>query len=200
LSDYPVKVTVAMDEGQNRLWGIPILGLALRAIMVIPQAILLWFLAIGVWLMAFVSWIPILLNGRMPGWGYALAGGYIRLSTRCSLYVILMTGKYPPFGITGDHPVTVTFDETERQNQLWGIPLIGLFVRWILLIPHFFVLWILAIAIAFLSLVTWVPVLINGRQADSIVRFFGGFYRWTTRVAAYALLLTGKYPPFSFDD
>ena len=73
MSDYPVKFSIDLDQGQNRLWGIPILGLALRAIMVIPQAILLWFLAIGVWLMALVSWIPILFNGQMPGWGYALA-------------------------------------------------------------------------------------------------------------------------------
>ncbi len=200
MSDYPVHVMVALDEGQNRLWGIPFFGLALRAIMVIPQAIILWFLAIGVWLLTLVSWIPILINGRMPSLGYAIAGGYVRLSTQSAMYVLLITGQYPPFGTAGDHPVTVTFDETERQNQLWGIPFFGIFVRWILLIPHFLVLAVLGIAVGCVSFFTWVPVLVNGRQADSLVTLFAGFYRWSARVGAYALLLTGRYPPFSFDD
>ncbi len=135
----------------------------------------------------------------MAGWGFAIFGGYIRLSTRISLYVSLITGSYPPFGLTGNHPVAIEFDQTETQNRLWGIPLVGLIVRWILLIPHYVVLWFLGIGIALLLFVSWVPILVNGRQADSIVRFHAGTYRWIVRVTAYALLLTGRYPPFSFD-
>lgn len=42
MSDYPVQVSVAPDEGQNRLWGIPVLGIVVRSILVIPQAVLLF--------------------------------------------------------------------------------------------------------------------------------------------------------------
>ena len=45
-----------------------------------------------------------------------------------------MTGKYPPFGPGGEHTIDLTFDETEQQNRLWGIPFVGLLVRSILLI------------------------------------------------------------------
>ena len=51
-----------------------------------------------------------------------------------------------------------------------------------------------------MSLITWIPVLVNGRTADWVVRWVGGFYRWFNRVYAYALLLTAKYPPFRLDD
>ncbi len=199
MSDYPVRVSVAPDEGQNRLWGIPILGIIVRSIMVIPQAIILLVVGFVVWVLTLVSWIPVLLNGRMAGWYYEIAGGYLRLSSRMSLYVALVTGRYPPFGLTGDHSVNVEFDPSEEQNRLWGIPIVGLVVRWILLIPHFIVLWFFAIGVAFITLFSWVPILLNGRQADSVVRILGGFYRWTLRVGAYALLLTGRYPPFSMD-
>jgi hypothetical protein len=199
MSDYPVRVSVAPDEGQNRLWGIPILGIIVRSIMVIPQAIILLVVGFVVWVLTLVSWIPVLLNGRMAGWYYEVAGGYLRLSARMSLYVALVTGRYPPFGLTGDHSVNVEFDTSEEQNRLWGIPIVGLFVRWILLIPHFIVLWFFAIGVAFITLFSWVPILLNGRQADSVVRIVGGFYRWTLRVGAYALLLTGRYPPFGLD-
>jgi hypothetical protein len=94
----------------------------------------------------------------------------------------------------------VTFDESDRQNRLWGIPIIGIWIRWILLIPHWIVLALIGIVVAFMILVSWVPVLINGRQAGVVIQWIGGFYRWTVRVSAYAFLLTGRYPPFRLED
>jgi hypothetical protein len=96
--------------------------------------------------------------------------------------------------------VNVTFERGESQNRLWGVPFLGVLVRWILLIPHAIAIWILSIVLALLFLVSWIPVLLNGRQASAIVDFTSGFYRWSTRVVAYGLLLTGSYPPFSLSD
>ena len=196
MSDQPVNVSVPPDSGQNRLWGIPLFGSMVRAILVIPQAIILFFLGIGLWLMAFVSWIPILLTGRMAGWGQSLFSAYFNLALRNAMYVLLITGRYPPFDPMGAHPLTVTLDGAEEQNRLWGIPILGIWVRLFLLIPHFVVLWFLAIVIGLGVLVTWIPVLAGGRQADAFVDLYGGFYRWIVRVAAYGTLVSGRYPPF----
>jgi hypothetical protein len=200
LSDYPVVVDVPTDPGQNRLWGIPFVGLIIRAILVIPQIIVLWILAILIGFLFLISWIPILINGRQAGFIYTIMGGYLRLSTRVNLYVGLITGRYPPFGPGGEHTIDVTFDESERQNRLWGIPFVGVWVRLIILIPHYIVLTLIGIVVAFMFLVSWAPVLFMGRQADVIVQWIGGFYRWAVRVGAYSLLLTGKYPPFRLDN
>ena len=62
------------------------------------------------------------------------------------------------------------------------------------------VLIFIGIILGFISLITWIPVLVNGRTADWVVRWVGGFYRWFNRVYAYQLLLTSKYPPFRIDD
>ena len=199
-SGYPVNLSVAQDEGQNRLWGIPFVGLIIRSILVIPQAIVLFILAFVIGFVMLFSWIPVLVNGRQAEFVYTIIGGYLRLATRVGGYVLLMTGKYPPFGPGGEHTIDLTFDETEQQNRLWGIPFVGLLVRSILLIPHWIVLIFIGIILGFVSLITWIPVLVNGRTADWVVRWVGGFYRWFNRVYAYALLLTGKYPPFRLDD
>lgn len=200
LSDYPVVIDVPTDPGQNRLWGIPYVGLIIRSVLVIPQFIVLWILGIITGLLTIVSWAPILIAGRQASFVYTIAGGYLRLSTRVAGYVLLLTGRYPPFGPGGEHSIDVTFDESDRQNRLWGIPLVGLWVRWIILIPHFLILALIGIVVAFMILVSWVPVLFLGRQADVIVQWIGGFYRWGVRVSAYALLLSGKYPPFRLDN
>jgi hypothetical protein len=200
VSDYPVKVTYASDEGQNRLWGIPLIGAIIRSILVIVQVIVLIVLGLLLYVVLLLNWIPVLFSGRQAGWIYAVVGGYLRISTRIVAYILLITGRYPPFGPGGEHTVDVTFDESEAQNRLWGIPFVGVLVRLIVLIPHLFVLFFLTIVVGILSLFTWVPVLLNGRTADWVVRWIGGFYRWSIRVSAYAFLLTGKYPPFSLED
>jgi hypothetical protein len=198
--DQRVHLSVPHDPGQNRLWGIPFLGIWVRWILLIPVAIELFFLGLVVWLLVLVSWIPVLAQGRQAPFITEIVGGTFRLSTRSALYALLATGAYPWFGIGNDHPITMTFDEYEPQNRLWGIPVLGITLRVILLIPHFLVLWVLGVAAGLLVLVSWIPVLVAGRQADGIVDFVAGVYRWSNRVGAYALLITGKYPPFRLSD
>lgn len=97
-------------------------------------------------------------------------------------------------------PVNVSYDREARINRLWGIPLIGMLVRSIVLIPHFFVLTMLGILVAFLLAFTWVAVLFLGRQADLIYTIVGGYNRWLFRVLAYGLLMVDRYPPFSLGE
>jgi hypothetical protein len=111
-------------------------------------------------------------------------------------YWALLTDRYPPFWVKGDHPVTVEYDESARINPLWGIPLFGIWLRAILAIPHLIVLWLLGIGVGLVLLVSWIPVLTNGRMADWGYTILGGWIRWTMRVNAYVLLLTNEYPPF----
>ena len=194
--DQPIQMTVPRDPGQSRLWGIPFLGIWVRALFLVPVAIELFFLFLAAWILVLVSWIPVLVQGRQAPFITQIVGGTLRLWARTSLYATLATGSYPWFGIGNDHPITISFDEYEPQNRLWGIPILGITARVILLIPHFFVLWVLGVIAGFLVFVSWIPVLISGRQADAIVDYLAGVSRWSVRVGAYAMLLTGTYPPF----
>ena len=50
----------------------------------------------------------------------------------------------PAYPLAPDaYPVNVSYDRAARINRLWGIPIVGWLVRSILLIPHFFILWLL---------------------------------------------------------
>ena len=186
-------MTVPRDPGQSRLWGIPFLGIWVRALLLIPgRRSSSSSCSSPAWILVLVSWIPVLVQGRQAPFITQIVGGTMRLWARAALYATLGTGSYPWFGIGNDHPITITYDEYEPQNRLWGIPVLGITVRAILLIPHFFVLWVLGIIAGFLVLVSWIPVLITGRQADGIVDYLAGVYRWSVRVGAYAMLLTGR--------
>jgi len=184
----------------SRLWGIPLIGVLVRSLLLIPHYIVLWFYAIVVAILQLVMWIPVLVNGQYPAWGYSIVGGYIRWITRVQAYVILAAAAYPPLSTGGQHDVDVQWDQSQPIARWAGIPIIGIWIRSILLIPHFIILWFLAIAVGFLSLITWAPVLVNGRYADWAYRIVGGYLRWQNRITSYLLLMTGPYPPISLDD
>jgi hypothetical protein len=198
---YPVNVSYDRNAATNRFWGIPVIGMLIRLILLIPHLLLLILVGIVAALLGLVTWIPVLLLGRFPGWGYRWIGGLMGWALRVQAYYLLLTPTYPPFSLSGEeHPVTVRFDEGVRINRLWGIPLLGIWVRGLILIPHFVVLSFLGIVANFLGAFAWVPVLIQGRQADVVYTVVGGYNRWYLRVMAYLLLMVDRYPPFSLGE
>ena len=97
---YPADLTIDTPREINRLWGIPFVGIWVRGLLTIPQAIVMFILGVGITFAMFVIWIPVLVNGRLPQLGYDLFGGYLRLSTRVSLWTLLVPAPYPPISPT----------------------------------------------------------------------------------------------------
>ena len=86
-----------VQPSYSRLFAIPIVGGAIRLVLLIPHLIILNILTVVVFLALLVTWIPVLFSGEYPAWGRTFLGGFLRWTTRVYMYQFGLTDRYPPF-------------------------------------------------------------------------------------------------------
>jgi Domain of unknown function (DUF4389) len=187
VAPYPVQFAVEYpDRDLNRLTtgfrlvvAIPILIVAAaisgaRSVLFLPPLLLIVF------------------RQKYPRWWYDWNLELLRFSNRIGAYLALMDDRYP----STDERQAVTLDfpypDAKQGLNRW-LPL----VKWLLAIPHYIVLFFLAIAAVVLVIVAWFAILFTGRYPRGLFEFVVGVLRWGNRVTGYAFtLVTDQYPPF----
>jgi hypothetical protein len=81
-----------------------------------------------------------------------------------------------------------------------GLSRLLIFVKWLLAIPHYFVLAVLGIGAYVVLIISFFAVLITGRYPEGMFNYMVGVIRYSMRLAAYLFLMTDAYPPFSLAD
>jgi hypothetical protein len=200
-ADYPIRLEVRRDATQSRLTNFPLgIGMIIRSILLIPHFIILYFLQIVANIVYFIACFAILFSGRYPRGLFNFYVGYMRWNANMTGYLVSAYDKYPPFSMDAqsDYPVTLEVDYPENLNRILNFPLfIGYIIKVILLIPHLIVLAFLALAAMIVLFIAQFAILFTGSFPEGMHGFMVGVGRWSTRVTAYTVALTDKYPPFS---
>jgi len=90
-------------------------------------------------------------------------------------------------------PVTYDVEYPDRLSRLL------IFVKWLLAIPHFIVLYVLGLVTGLFTVIAWFAILFTGRYPRGMFDFVVGVNRWSYNASAYILLLRDEYPPFSME-
>jgi hypothetical protein len=95
---------------------------------------------------------------------------------------------------TRPYPVALRGDLTIPPSRwLW-------LIKWLLLVPHFIIVYFLGIAAFVLMVIAFFAILFSRKYPRGMFDFVVGVMRWGWRVNFYGgLLATDKYPPFSLD-
>lgn len=75
---------------------------------------------------------------------------------------------------------------------------VRLFVRPFTIVPQYIVLYFVTAGWYFTTFIAWWAILITGRYPQGLFRFSVGVGRWYQRQYAYLLLMRDEYPPYSF--
>jgi hypothetical protein len=211
VTPYPVRVQGELSPALGRwLW-------LVKWLLAIPHFIVLAFLWLAFFGVSVIAFFAILFTARYPRALFDFNVGVLRWSWRVGFYTYwgLGTDRYPPFTLAPDpsYPAALDVEYPERLSR--GLVLVK---WWLLAIPHYLVLalflgstgwaaasdrgWLFAANVGLIGLLVLFAALVllfRGQYPESIFDFVLGLDRWVLRVAAYAGLMTDRYPPFRLD-
>lgn len=98
-----------------------------------------------------------------------------------------------------DYPVRLHVDRPEQSSRLLALTGVVFFLKALLLLPHFIILWFLQLAAFIVAYVGFFVVLFTGKLPEGMFIFMAGVLQWYTRTSAWYFGLTDVYPPFRLD-
>lgn len=130
---------------------------------------------------------------KYPRWWFDWNVALARFATRVAAYLALLRDEYPSTDEEQAVHLAIPYPDAPRELNRW-LPL----VKWLLAIPHYVALAVVAVAAVVCVVLAWFAILFTGRYPRALFDFVVGALRWSLRVLAYAFLLTtDRYPPFS---
>jgi hypothetical protein len=208
----PIRIVVEDDLGRSRL------TVLFRLLLAIPIFIWLTLWGIATFVVSFVMWLGVLINGQAPTGIHDFVAGYVRYATQASAYLFLAADPYPWFRGSSGYPVDIEIDPPESQSR-WA----ALF-RLVLAIPALILAATLggglsigspggswgaaggdeqsatwsavtltgvAAAAAFLA---WFAIMVRGRAPRGLRDLVAFTLGYSAQAAGYLFLLTGRYP------
>ena len=194
---YPARLEIDYTERRNRL------TTALRIILVIPIFLIMAILdgawgqtGLGIGTSLFIGTaLMIVFRQRYPRWWFDFTLALTRFNTRVFGYLGLLVDEYPSTEDDRRVHLELDYPDTKKDLNRW-LPLI----KWLLALPHWFVLIVMLMLAFFVTLIAWFAILLTGRYPRGLFNFTVGVSRWWLRVFAYAfLLVTDRYPPFRLE-
>lgn len=189
---YP-NIKIERNKKPNRWYAIPLLGIFVKLILVIPVGIELWFLGMIQFLFSILNSLNIFFRGRYWKMAYDLNLGMMQLQTNVAFFLFGLTDTYPGFSLkTTDYQLTMDFNKT--PSRVLATPLLGVLFRFVLMIPYLIVRQVIALAAFLAILVGWIWVLFSGTYPETVYEIARDSVRVEQAATMYFFGMSDSYP------
>jgi Domain of unknown function (DUF4389) len=182
---HPVRLVVNDDLRRNRLTTF------FRVLLAIPHLVWLILWGIVAFLAMLANWFATLIKGQSPDGLHNFIATYLRYQTHVYAYLFLIADPFPGFGGQPGYPIDLDVDPPQPQNR-WTVAF-----RLILGIPAFIISGIMGYLNRALAIFSWFVALVLGRVPEGMRNVAAFALRYEMQTAAYAALVTGRYPSFN---
>lgn len=212
LEERPIRLVVRDDLTRDRF------TVFFRLLLAIPLFVWVTLRGIAAFVVAFVNWLAVLVQGEVPSSLHDFVASYLRYATQVSAYVFLAANPYPWFRVQQEYPIDLEIRSPVRQGR-WGA-----FFRLVLAIPALVLasalgggfttgssgggswsassneqsLWFSASsfggATAAAAFLAWFAIVVQGRAPRGLRDLAAFALGYGAQAGAYLFLLTPRYP------
>jgi Domain of unknown function (DUF4389) len=209
---HPIRLVVRDDLSRNRL------TVFFRLLLAIPHLVWMALWGIAAFIVSFVNWLAVVIQGTVPTVLHDFVAGYLRYATQVGGYLFLAASPYPSFRGRPGYPIDLQIDPPVRQSRWSGV------FRLLLAVPALILAAALgggvsigspggswgaadgdatsatwtafsstgaAAAAAFLA---WFAILARGRAPRGLRDLTAYALGYAAQAGGYLLLVTGRYP------
>lgn len=193
---YP-EVHIDHVKDPNKLYAIPFVGIFVKLILLIPVLLLIMVLGIACYVLSVINSFYVLFSDHYWKPSYDLNLIFLRYNTKMIFYLTGLTDKYPGFDMKSNDSSMVNIAMPESPNKFFAIPLLGFFLRVILLIPFSIFNSIISNASRIgLIVYAWWSVLLKGVYPEAIYELTKDAQRLSLGQMSYMVGLSDNYPSF----
>lgn len=192
---YP-ELIIPNNTHPNKLYAFPVIGLVIKIIILIPVFIISLLVGFVSGILSLITPFTILFKGTYWNTGYTWQIHYLTYTLKISLFLAGITDRYPGFTLDSNGVFEMHLPKPESPSRLLGFPVLGLFIRAILLIPYYIYMIILGYALYVAIIASWFGVWIKGSYPESLYEFIKDQQRVSLAYSAYIIYLSDTYPSF----
>ena len=198
---YPVDVTVDYEDG-SRSRGLAVAGILIpiKFLLAIPHLFVLYFVQIVAFFAAWFGYFAIAFTGNLPPGFARFMHNSLGWTTRIYAWIASLRDEYPAFAMEQpEYKARLVITEpTLARSRGLAVAGILFFVKALLLIPHFFVLYFVGFVASIAGWFAYWAIAFTGKYPQGMFDFIVGTIRWYMRTSAWMFSLTDEYPPFGF--
>jgi hypothetical protein len=193
---YPTLL-IEPNKKLDRRFAFPFIGIIIKFILLIPVFIEGIFIGIAFIILWILNSFYILFTGKYWKAAYEYFVGMMRFSTKIYAFILGLTDTYPGFTFASNGAFDLKIDYPRHPNRWFAFPILGLAVRFIVLIPFTIFARILQNGSTLAMIGTWFTVTFQNKFPQSLYEFEHDTIRVHLAEMSYMTGLSDTYPSFA---